>query len=105
MGCAGESSSCVISGGGVKLSKADDDDKAAESPTTTTKAAATGYNEDMKMYYSMPSSNVDPLAELTESERAKIIAKQSEETLSARERLEQQLAARGVNIDLDVHEK
>lgn len=105
LGCAGESSSCVISGGGVKLSKADDDDKAAESPTTTTKAAATGYNEDMKMYYSMPSSNVDPLAELSESERAKIIAKQSEETLSARERLEQQLAARGVNIDLDVHEK
>jgi len=106
LGCAGESSSCVISGGGVKLSnKADNDDKAAESPPTTTKAAATGYNEDMKIYYSMPSSNFDPLAELSESERAKIIAKQSEETLSARERLEQQLAARGVNIDLDVHEK
>lgn len=96
LGCAVESSSCVISGGGVKLSKADDDDD---------KAAATGYNEDMKMYHSMPSSNFDPLAELSESERAKIIAKQSEETLSARERLEQQLAARGVNIDLDVHEK
>ena len=106
LGCAVESSSCVISGGGVKLSKADDDDdKAAELPTTTTKAAATGYNEDMKMYHSMPSSKFDPLAELSESERAKIIAKQSEETLSARERLEQQLAARGVNIDLDVHEK
>jgi len=106
LGCAGESSSCVISGGGVKLSnKADNDDKAAESPPTTTKSAATGYNEDMKIYYSMPSSNFDPLAELSESERAKIIAKQSEETLSARERLEQQLAARGVNIDLDVHEK
>ena len=106
LGCAGESSSCVISGGGVKLSnKADNDDKAAESPPTTTTAAATGYNEDMKIYYSMPSSNFDPLAELSESERAKIIAKQSEETLSARERLEQQLAARGVNIDLDVHEK
>ena len=106
LGCAGESSSCVISGGGVKLSnKADNDDKAAESPPTTTTAAATGYNEDMKIYYSMPSSNFDPLAELSESERAKIIAKQSEGTLSARERLEQQLAARGVNIDLDVHEK